>query len=331
MENKSAKVIISLLTWNGLRYLPSLISSIKAQSFHDWDILIMDNGSNDDPFKIIDDYLPQATVVKQKNNVGFSRGHNLNINWSNSDYVLVLNQDVIMDEDYLSTLVEFMDKHPQAGSCSGKILRWDFASGQKTKEIDSLGIKINRQRHIFDDQQGDPDYKLENTEVFAVSAVAVLYRRKALESVAMPQGDYYEFFDEDFFAYKEDVDLGWRLRLAGWENWLVANAKAYHDRTVSGGHKIRFMFKHRSMANNLSYRNHLMLLYKNSFGKNIIKDFWPIAWYEIRKFVYLLFFERETLGGLNYFFKKLKFLKKKRSFIMSRNQQNPKHFISWFR
>ncbi|PWB38267.1 MAG: hypothetical protein C3F02_04660 [Parcubacteria group bacterium] len=330
--NKENKVIISLLTWNGVHYLPWLINSLKAQTFKDWTLLVLDNASTDDSVKAVEDALPGTRIVRQKQNIGFARGHNLIMNWTESDYVFVLNQDIILDKDYIQSLVDFMDKNPMCASVSGKLMYWDFSEGHKTEIIDSAGLKIDRKRFVYDYLQGQADRPLENTEVFGLSATAVIYRRKALESVAQTKEEnYFEFFDEDFFAYKEDVDLAWRLRLAGWQNWLITNTKAYHHRSVSGGSNIRFMFKHRTLANRLSYRNHLMTLYKNSFFKNIWQDFWPISWYEFRKFIYLLIFERQTLGGLSEFFRSLPKLKKKHKFIMSHTELKPADMRKWFR
>lgn len=329
--SKDTKVIISLLTWNGAHYLPWLINSLKAQTFKNWTLLVLDNASSDDSVKVIEDNLPGTRVIRQKQNVGFTRGHNLIMNWTESDYVLVLNQDLILDEDYISKLVNFLDKNPKAAAVSGKIMYWDFAEGQKTDSIDSFGLKIDRKRSIVDTYQGQKDFSLENTEVFGLSAVAVLYRRKALATVAQTKEEnYHEFFDESFFSYKEDIDLAWRLRLAGWQNWLMTGTKAYHHRSVSGGHNIRFMFNHRALANRMSYRNHLMLLYKNSFYSNIWKDFCHITWYEFRKFVYLLIFERSTLAGLGEYFKNWRQLRRKRQFIMSHTQISAKDIYKWF-
>lgn len=331
MDNRASKVIISLLTWNGARYLPWLVSSLQAQTFKGWTLLVLDNASGDDSVKVMAENLPGAKIIRQKKNIGFARGHNLIMNWTESDYILVLNQDVILDKDYLQKLVNFMNKNPKVASAAGKLMYWDFAEGRQSDRIDSFGLKIDHKRFVYDYLQGQADRETENTEVFGLSATAVLYRRRALESVADNKSEnYHEFFDEDFFAYKEDVDLAWRLRLAGWQNWLVATTRGYHHRTVSGGANIRFMFKHRSMANRLSYRNHLITLYKNSFYKNIFQDFWPIWWYETRKLLYLSIFERKTLAGLGEFLSLLPTLRRKRKFIMARAQLTPAQMRKWF-
>ncbi len=325
-------VTISLLTWNGGEYLPWLLKSLTDQTFKNWILLVLDNASSDNSVGIVREYYPKTSIITQKKNIGFSRGHNLLINWSDSDYVLVLNQDVVLEPNYLSELVDFMEKNKQAGSSAGKMMYWDFISGKRSQTIDSFGIKIDRKREAINAHQGQTDFKIDNHEVFGLSATATLYRRKALDSLALPDKDgHLEYFDEDFFSYKEDVDLAWRLRLFGWQNWLITTSKAYHHRTVAKGKRGYSGREHRGIANKLSYRNHLMMIYKNSFYKNLWRDFFPIKWYEIKKFFYLLLFERSTLAGLGEYFKLLGKMKKKKKFIAEHRRLTADDIYKWFK
>lgn len=331
MSNTKPTVTISLLTWNGEQYLPWLLKSLAAQTYSNWELLVLDNASNDRSVDIVREHQPKARIVKQKNNIGFSRANNLIINWSDSDYVFVLNQDIILDKDYIAKLVEFMENNKSAASCAGKMMYWDFASGEKTKTIDSFGLKIDRRREVVNAYQGKKDFDLDNQEVFGLSATATIYRRKALDSIAQEaDGKHLEYFDEDFFAYKEDIDLAWRLRLFGWQHWLITNTKSYHHRSISGSKNLRESRRNRGLANKLSYRNHLMTLYKNSFHKNLMKDFWPVRWYELKKFIYLLLFERSTLAGLGEYFSSMSKLRKKRKFIMKYRKIEAADMYKWF-
>ncbi|RJQ33233.1 glycosyltransferase family 2 protein [Candidatus Parcubacteria bacterium] len=330
MLNK-AKITISLLTYNGAKYLPWLINSLKEQTFKDWELLVLDNASSDGSADIVREHYPQARIVLQKKNIGFARGHNLLINWSKSDYVFVLNQDIILESDYLEKLFNFMEKNPKAASCSGKLMYWNFEEGQKTKQIDSFGLKINRSRHVTNAWQGKEDFDLPNQTVFGLSATAVLYKRKALDIVAMERdNNHLEYFDEDFFSYKEDIDISWRFLLMGYENWLVTDAKAYHHRSVSGQGDQKTIRRQRGLANKLSYRNHFMTLYKNSFFKNLLKDFWHIQWYEFKKFFYLAIFERSTLRGAEEYLKNIPKIAKKRKYIMMHRKVSSDDIYKWF-
>lgn len=311
--------------------MPWLINSLREQTFKDWELLVLDNGSSDGSADIVRENYPSARIVLQKKNIGFARGHNLLINWSKSDYVFVLNQDIILEPDYLEKLVNFMDKNPKAASCSGKLMYWDFDEGKKTKQIDSFGLKIDRKREVSNAWQGQEDFDIGNQKVFGLSATAVLYKRKALDVIAMDRdNNHREYFDEDFFSYKEDIDIAWRLLLFAYDNWLVADTKAYHHRSVSGQGDKKTVRKQRGLANKLSYRNHLMTLYKNSFLKNFLKDFWRIEWYEFKKFVYLVLFEQSTLAGAEEYLKSISKLNKKRRYIMTNRKIGPDDIYKWF-
>jgi GT2 family glycosyltransferase len=176
--DKKIKVTICLLTWNGQDYLPFQIKSLTDQTFKDWQLLVVDNGSSDNSVAMMSEYYPPAKIIKQKNNIGFSKANNLLIKWSNSDYVLFLNQDIILEPDYLEKTVAFLDAHPNAASVSGKLLYWDFPNLAKTKIIDSFGLKLDRKRAVVDIGQGQEDYNpvakhADAMEVFGLSGAFI--------------------------------------------------------------------------------------------------------------------------------------------------------------
>ena len=327
MNKRKINISINLLTWNGEKYLPWVLKSLNEQSFKGWDLLVLDNASSDKSLEIIKEYCPSAKIIKQKENIGFARGHNLLINWSSSDYILVLNQDIILDKDYLKKIIKFLEENPLVASAAGKTMYWDFNKGKKSKIIDSWGFKIDKKRKIVDWNQGKKDYDLENKEVFGLSGAVVVYRRRNLENIKELKDNSFQYFDEDFFTYKEDIDLSWRLRLNGWENYLITNTKAYHHRTIS----LKIDRKLRGSINKISYRNHLMLLYKISFFRNFIKDFFYIFWYEFKKIIYFLIYERSTLVGLKDFIKAIPSLRKKRKFIKKLRKVKAEEMYKWFK
>jgi GT2 family glycosyltransferase len=332
------KLTISLLTWNGAHYLPLLLKSLTEQTFQDWELLVLDNASDDESIATIKEHYPPAKVIQQKMNLGFAKGHNLIINWSKSDYILFLNQDLMLAPNYLEDAMAFLEKNPNVASVSGKLLYWDFEQSNTTKIIDSFGLKMHRNRKVIDWQQGKKDYdpavKLDQdaVEVFGLSATALLVRRAALEVVKLPKNNnQFEYFDEDFFSYKEDIDLAWRFRLAGYENWLVTSTVAYHHRSVSKLKATRADRQSRGIANKLSYRNHLATLYKNSFASNIWRDLFYILWYEFKKIIYFIIFERKTLKGFKEFLKLKNKLKKKRKYIKKNRKTNPEDIRNWWK
>ncbi|MBT7553386.1 glycosyltransferase, partial [bacterium] len=144
------KITISLLTWNGARYLPWLLKSLENQTYKDWELLVLDNASNDQSVATVKEYYPPAKVIQQKTNLGFAKGHNLLVSWSKSDYILFLNQDLMLAPNYLEDAIDFLDKNPNVASVSGKLLYWDFEQSNTTKIIDSFGLKINKNRKVID-------------------------------------------------------------------------------------------------------------------------------------------------------------------------------------
>lgn len=339
------KVAINLVTWNGAKQIRSCLNSILDQTMQDFLLLIIDNGSVDQTIQIIEEeFLPafkdKIKFVKNKSNLGFAFAHNQAILWTDSDYVLVLNQDVILDAKFLAETVGFMDQHHDVGSVSGKILRWqngdsdDLGNGSKSDIIDSLGLKIFKSQRVVDRAAGERDSgQYENiTEIFGPCATCPIYRRQSLEDVRFED----EYFDKDFFSYKEDVDLAYRLTWRGRRSYYLPQAIAYHERGVKNQEKIAHsaLIRHRKdkskFVNYHSYKNHLFVIYKNLSARNLGMHFFSIFFYELKKFLYILFFEWSTLGAIKEFCSKRKRMKTKRKFIMSRRLIKDDEMRKWF-
>ncbi|MDP2586547.1 MAG: glycosyltransferase family 2 protein [Candidatus Komeilibacteria bacterium] len=329
MEKVKAKLAISLVTSNGTRYLSFCLKSVFEQTSQDFSLLIIDNGSNDDTVRFIKENYPQISLVEHPKNLGFAKAHNQAICWSDSVYVMMLNQDILLDKNYLLRALEFLDQHPEAAAVSGKVLAWDFEKNQRTKLIDSLGLRVLKNHRVVEIGQGEEDQGQfdQNEEVFGVSGAVPIYRRSALDEVkvTLDQGlKVSEYLDEDFFSYKEDVDLAYRLRLAGFKSFYLPGAVAYHDRTAKGGVDLSDRAVKRARRGKdrqvkvYSYKNHLLTLLKNEFFGNFIKFFFPIFFYELKKFGWLIFFEQSTLAGLAMYRKQKKKALAKRKFIIKK-------------
>ncbi len=304
------KISINLVTWNGEKYIEACLASVFNQTFQDFSIIIIDNGSTDNTLGLINERYPHLQVVRNKSNAGFAKAHNQAMHWTKSEYVLCLNQDVILAPDYARKVIGLMDSHPQVGAVSGKILR--MKDDAQPDMIDSAGLLARKNLKVEDLGSGEVDQgQYDDTrEVFGVSGAVPVYRRSALEKVMYQN----EFFDESFFSYKEDVDLAFRLRRAGFSAWRVGEAVAYHDRTVGTpiGNRLTSQMikarKDRSAFNKyLSYRNHLYFLFKNA------KFSWRVFLYELMKFLYILIFEKGAIKAWSEFFKHRKSLSAKRA------------------
>ncbi|HBU06751.1 MAG TPA: hypothetical protein DEB09_01580 [Candidatus Magasanikbacteria bacterium] len=356
------KLNIHLVTWNGSKYIEYLFDSLRKQTFRDFKLVILDNGSTDDTvekIKIEIKSMPiECELIEGKENLGFSGGHNKlfegirNKEQGENEYVLLLNQDMYLMPDCLEKLVQFMDSHDDVAVVSPRLMRWniDFTDLKKdfterleqsfSNKIDTLGLKVLRNRRVIEKYTGkdwdDKKSKLELShhtvdeamEVFGVSGAFPMLRKNVIDKVGL--------FDELYFLYKEDVDLAYRLRIAGYKAFVLLDTVAYHDRSAEGLEKKGDMVamankkKQSSWVKYHSYKNHLMTLYKNEYWQNYLLDLLWIKWYELKKFVYFLIFDRSVLKGLGEIWKNRKDLKIKRLKIKEMRKVSWREMRRWW-
>ena len=316
-----SKLVVQLVTWNGAKYMPFLFDSLRKQTFADWTLLVVDNNSQDGTVELIKKELGnfpvQYKLIENKENLGFAGGHNLAFKESDVEYFLLLNQDMYLAADCLEKVVQFLNQHPEAAAVSPRLMRWDFNQAandlQKsfTEQIDALGLKVYRSRRVVEQytQQNWPDLKNKlpaaALPVFGVSGALPAFRRSFVVIVAYPGGS---IFDESYHSYKEDVDLAFRLAVGGYKAYVLLDAVAYHNRSAASSKQEGDTYalinkqKQSELIKYYSYKNHLATLYKNEYPQNFILDFPWILWYELKKFVYFLLFDRKVLGGLKELF-----------------------------
>lgn len=315
------------------------------QTFRDFSILVIDNGSDDGLVQFIRANYPTVSVLQNFRNLGFAKANNQGILLSKSEYVLAVNPDVILAEDFLRQLVDFAAKHPGGGSFGGKILKLNRLAVDSTDQgmildevvksdiIDSTGLEIYKNRQVVDRGEGKKDegqYDREE-EVFGVSGACVLYRQEALLDIMIKN----EAFDQDFFAYKEDIDLAWRLRLYGWEGWYLPLAVCYHHRRLAQLGGIKKTINQRQNVSLklrlLSFRNQHLMLVKNDFGANLFFHLPRFLWREAEIILYALFFERFQFQAAVQFFQMLPAMLIKRRVIMAHRKVSAKEMKRWFK
>lgn len=347
-----ARLTIQLVTWNGAKYIPYLFQSLRKQLYVDWDLLVLDNASSDGTAQLVEKELANFSrphrLIKNVDNFGFAIGHNKLFQEGRSDYFLLLNQDMYLEEDCLSKMVAFLDAHQTVAAVAPRLMKWNFSdvaarglSASLSTYIDALGIKISRNRRALEQftQQAWVIVKkfmpAEGVlEVFGVSGAFPLFRRSAIAEVVFADGT---MFDETYHSYKEDLDLAWRLRERGFKSFVLLNTVAYHDRTGAGPKEkddLAAAMNKQKQANWVkyhSYKNHLRTLYKNEYWQNLLIDFPWIAWYEVKKFVYFLLFDRSVLGGLKEVWQTRKDLKIKRSQIKKMRKASWGEARKWWR
>ncbi|MBU1167482.1 glycosyltransferase family 2 protein [Patescibacteria group bacterium] len=326
------RISVIILTYNSEKYLRHLFKSLRAQTaFHDLEIIVVDNNSNDHTVAFLEEQTG-IQIIKNKENKGFAEANNQGFEMSTGKFVLCLNHDVIMDEDYIERLADFLSRHSECAAVAGKVLKWDFENDKKTDQVDTLGFKIFKSHKVID--QSELVFE-ENgkAEVFGINAAAGLYRKEALEKVKMISGFY---FDPDYGSYKEDVDLAYRLLHAGCKSYVSSTVTAYHDRWETGTQSkqakptLDSRNKRNPLVNIMSYQNHLTTLYKNEFASNLFWFYPYIFVFELQKFFYFLFLEPQTLKGLGKFINNLSLTQKKRRAILEKTEIKPKDISRWY-
>lgn len=338
------KVSVNLIVYNGEKYLPFCLPSLRNQTLKNFSVLIIDNNSQDESVSVIESFLSdhgsselaqKTTLIKNRKNDGFAPAHNHAIHWSRSEYIFMMNQDVILDNRYLEELTNFLDARKEAAAASGIIFRWNFEENDnpltahgRTDSIDTLGLMIFPSHKVVEWRDQEEIHKPR--EVFGVSGALPMYRRSALEHAKVPvfakrsrlrqdSPDVFEYFDNDFFAYKEDVDLAYRLRFLGYNAYLVPASRAWHDRTAAaktGTFSNRR--KKSAFVNFHSYRNHLYFLIKNLRFRIFIRHAPRVIAYEFLKFLYVLFFEPRTLRAFSDLARNIPRMIKKRVYIQKK-------------
>ena len=238
-------VTVVIPNWNGLHLLPACLSALGEQSISDFEIVIVDNGSTDSSVTWIRENYPGVRVLVNRENLGFAVAVNQGIGASQSKYVALLNSDTKAGRNWLASLVEAAEGDPHVGMCASKML---FAD--RPDVINSTGICLDLAGIAWDCRGGEADDDAEQDlqEVFGPCGGAALYRRTMLEEIGL--------FDEDFFAYLEDVDLAWRARRAGWRALYVPAARVLHHHSATAVEGSSFKSFHLG-------RNKIWLLVKN--------------------------------------------------------------------
>ncbi len=209
--------------WNGRHLLPACLTALEQQKLTDLEIVVVDNGSTDGSVDWMRATHPKVRLLTNQENLGFAAAVNQGIRATAGNYVALLNSDTQADPDWLASLVAAAETDPTIGMCASKML---FAD--RPEVINSTGICLDLAGIAWDCRGGETDDRLDRApcEVFGPCGGAALYRREMLEEIGL--------FDEDFFAYLEDVDLAWRARRAGWRALYVPSARVLHRHSATG-------------------------------------------------------------------------------------------------
>jgi GT2 family glycosyltransferase len=210
-------VSVVVLNWNGRQHLETCLSALCLQTYSEYEIILVDNGSTDGSADYVEANFPAVRVIRLPENLGFCGGNNAGITQARGDCIALLNNDTEADPVWLAESVKALEAHPDAGCIAARMRLFD-----RRTYLDTVGDLYFRngcpakRGWLMPD---GPEYE-QNSWVFSPCAGAAVYRRVMLEEVGL--------FDEDFFNNMEDLDLGFRAQLLGYRCLYVASAIVYH-------------------------------------------------------------------------------------------------------
>lgn len=287
----TASVVV--VNWNGLRFLEECFAHLRRQEVRGgFEVIMVDNGSSDGSVAWVREVHPEIRVIETGRNLGFSKGSNLGLRAATGRYAVLLDNDTRVQPGWLQALVDAADADPRVGSVGSKVLMvsdlwrdcwreamipdpdqgpWggDAAGFQPPDSapaiINHAGLLVLSDGSTLGRGYLEPDLGQwdQPEEIFGPPSTAALYRREALEQVGL--------LDETFFAYYDDTDLAWRLRLAGWTAVYQPRAVVEHVHNGTGGRNEAFLLYHVN-------RNRLLLMLKCGSPRAVLKTFSRFSW-----------------------------------------------------
>jgi len=225
-------VRVSIVTFNSQRYIRRCLEAVLAQQGVSLEIVVVDNASADGTRTILSDFRSRIRLIRNRRNLGFAAAQNQAMRHAKTPWILALNPDVLLTPGFVRSLLSAAEADHRAGAVCGKLLSIGPGFQPMTEPvIDSTGIYFTPAMRHFDRGWHEPDQgRYERQEyVFGATAAAALYRTEMIDDISIDG----QFFDPDFFTYREDADVAWRAQLLGWRCIYTPAAVGYHVRTVS--------------------------------------------------------------------------------------------------
>lgn len=239
------KTTVVIPNYNGMKYIENCLLSLMKQSISEYRIIVVDNGSTDGSRELVKEKFPMVDVISLKENTGFCKAVNVGIQASDSKYVLLLNNDTTVEKDFLEQMEKGMERSEKIFSASAKMVVMD-----NPEVIDGAGDLYCALGWAYARGKGKTANACRvSKKIFASCGGAAIYRRAVFEQIG--------YFDENHFAYLEDMDIGYRAKIHGYRNIYLPKAVVKHaGSAVSGSRYNEFKIR-------LSSRNSIYLIYKN--------------------------------------------------------------------
>lgn len=288
------KVTIIIPNYNGKHFLPPCMEALSKQSYQEFEVIVVDNHSTDGSTEYMEEYYPEVRIITLDKNRGFSAAVNAGIRQASTPYVILLNNDTIVDPYFVEELLRAVRKSPRIFSVSSKMIQM-----YHPELIDSAGDLYTLAGWGICRGTGRPvNNYVQPDEIFSACAGASIYRRSVFRRIG--------YFDESHFAYLEDLDVGYRARIYGYENRYCPTAVVRHVGSGTSGSK------YNSFKVRLSARNSVWLIYKNMPLPQLALNILPLTAGYILKilFFYKIGFGKDYVNGVKEGLQSLKHCKK---------------------
>jgi GT2 family glycosyltransferase len=248
----AASVAVVILNWNGRNFLAQFLPSVLASVYDNKRVIVADNGSTDDSVAFVQQQYPTVEIIHNKQNEGFAKGYNTILKQVQADYYVLLNSDVEVTANWIGPVIELMESDSAIAACQPKLLSWHHKhlfeyAGASGGWIDSLGYPFMRGR-VFDNCETDEGQYNTVQQCFWASGAALFVKAAVYHKMGG--------LDDYFFAHQEEIDLCWRMQLAGYKVYVQPASVVYH---VGAG----TLPKGNSKKTYLNFRNNLVMLAKN--------------------------------------------------------------------
>ena len=210
------EISVIIPNYNGMAYLDGVLSGLECQTVKNFEVILVDNGSGDGSCAFVAASYPWVRLIELPENFGFCKAVNEGIKASRAPYVLLLNNDIEVTRDFIEQMLQGIRRHPKAFSGAARMIQF-----HDRDRLDDAGNYYCALGWAFARGKGKNIHTYEKEEkIFASCAGAAIYRKDIFEKIG--------YFDEEHFAYLEDMDVGYRARINGYENWYFPLAKVYH-------------------------------------------------------------------------------------------------------
>jgi len=318
-------VSVTLVTYNSGRFIKRCLESVLEQKYPNLEVIIVDNASTDGTVDLLEPFADRCRIYYNDKNIGFAAAQNQAISLSSAEWVLTLNPDVLMLPNFIQNMVDAGNVDPKTGTVCGKLLSilatFDLPEEQL---VDSTGIYFTPMLRHLDrgSQEVDQGHYINFEYVFGATAAAALYRRAMIEDISI-EG---EFFDPDFFVYREDADVAWRAQLLGWRCLYTPLARGYHVRNVLPGNRRALPPE----INMHSVKNRFLMRIKNMTPDLYRRNWMSITGRDIVVLGACLLHERSSLKAFTYLATNWRRVWAKRQQIMKRRKAKDDYISSWF-